>query len=91
MGIAKSRLYGFFKEPGAEKGSWTPLVSKERERIGAVLRTKDRTKPVFVSPGHRIDLETALEIALSCSMGLRVPEPTRLADRYVAELKKGRV
>ncbi len=91
MGIAKSRLYGFFKEPGAEKGSWTPLVSKERERIGAVLRTKDRTKPVFVSPGHRIDLEAALEIALSCSMGLRVPEPTRLADRYVAELKKGRV
>lgn len=91
MGIAKSRLYGFFEEPGPEKGSWTPLVSKERERIGAVLRTKDRTKPVFVSPGHRIDLETALEIALSCSNGRRVPEPTRLADRYVAELKKGRV
>lgn len=91
MGIAKSRLYGFFEEPGAEKGSWTPLVSKERECIGAVLRTKDRTKPVFVSPGHRIDLDTALEIALSCSKGLRVPEPTRLADRYVAELKKGRV
>jgi deoxyribonuclease V len=91
MGIAKSRLYGLFEEPGAEKGSWTPLVSKEREHIGAVLRTKDRTKPVFVSPGHRIDLDTALEIALSCSKGLRVPEPTRLADRYVAELKKGRV
>ncbi|MCL4245087.1 MAG: endonuclease V, partial [Candidatus Dadabacteria bacterium] len=60
------------------------------ERIGAVLRTKDRTKPVFVSPGHRIDLASALEIALTCSKGLRIPEPTRLADKYVAELKKGR-
>ena len=90
MGIAKSRLYGSFEEPGEAKGSWTPLTSREGERIGAVLRTKDRTKPVFVSPGHRIDLETALEIALACSGGLRIPEPTRLADKYVAELKKGR-
>lgn len=90
MGIAKSRLYGSFEEPGTEKGSWTPLTSREGECIGAVLRTKDRTKPVFVSPGHRIDLESALEIALACSSGLRIPEPTRLADKYVAELKKGR-
>lgn len=90
MGIAKSRLYGSFEEPGTEKGSWTPLTSREGECIGAVLRTKDRTKPVFVSPGHRIDLESALEIALACSRGLRIPEPTRLADKYVAELKKGR-
>src|SRR5690606_14995086 len=88
MGIAKSRLYGSFEEPGTEKGSWTPLTSREGECIGAVLRTKDRTKPVFVSPGHRIDLESALEIALACSSGLRIPEPTRLADKYVAELKK---
>ena len=90
MGIAKSRLYGSFEEPGTEKGSWTPLASRGGECIGAVLRTKDRTKPVFVSPGHRIDLESALEIALACSKGLRIPEPTRLADKYVAELKKGR-
>jgi len=90
MGIAKSRLYGSFEEPGTEKGSWTPLTSPGGERIGAVLRTKDRTRPVFVSPGHRIDLESALEIALTCSRGLRIPEPTRLADKYVAELKKGR-
>ena len=90
MGIAKSRLYGSFEEPGTEKGSWTPLTSREGECIGAVLRTKDGTKPVFVSPGHRIDLESALEIALACSKGLRIPEPTRLADKYVAELKKGR-
>ncbi|MCC6712931.1 MAG: endonuclease V [Candidatus Dadabacteria bacterium] len=90
MGIGKSRLYGSFEEPGTEKGAWTPLTSREGERIGAVLRTKDRTKPVFVSPGHRIDLESALEIALTCSRGLRIPEPTRLADTYVAELKKGR-
>lgn len=90
MGIAKSRLYGSFEEPGTEKGSWTPLASPGGECIGAVLRTKDRTKPVFVSPGHRIDLESALEIALACSRGLRIPEPTRIADKYVAELKKGR-
>ena len=89
MGIAKKRLYGKYAEPGEKRGSWSPLLSKEGDVIGSVLRTRDNTKPVFVSPGHRLDTESAREIALVCAMGYRMPEPTRRADIYVAELKKG--
>src|SRR3990167_1280390 len=89
MGIAKKRLYGKYAEPGEKRGSWSPLLSKEGDVIGSVLRTRDNTKPVFVSPGHKIDMESAREIALVCARGYRIPEPTRRADIYVAELKKG--
>ena len=63
-------------------------MSKQNEQIGVALRTKNRTKPVFVSIGHKIDLSTSIDIALNCHRGYRIPEPTRLADKYVAELKK---
>lgn len=88
MGIAKKKLYGTYNEPGTKKGSWSPLKSKEGRVIGSVLRTRDNTRPVFVSPGHRLDMESAREIALECARGYRIPEPTRRADIYVAELKK---
>lgn len=88
MGIAKKRLYGTHKEPGLSKGKAAPLVSKDGQEIGSVLRTKDKTKPVFVSPGHMISIDSALDVASECARGYRIPEPTRLADKYVAELKK---
>lgn len=88
LGVAKKRLYGTFEEPGKDKGSWTPLRSKAGECIGAVLRTRDGIKPVFVSVGHKIDIGSARDIALACARGYRIPEPTRLADKFVAELKK---
>lgn len=88
MGIGKSKLYGTYKEPQDEIGSSEPLVSKNGEQIGAVLKTKKKTKPVYVSIGHKIDLPTSLDIALKCNGGYRIPEPTRLADKYVADLKK---
>ncbi len=91
MGIAKKRLYGKYDEPGEKRGSWTPLLSKEEDVIGSVLRTRDGKNPVFVSLGHKIDSDSAREIALECARGYRIPEPTRRADIYVAELKKGRV
>lgn len=89
LGVAKKRLYGKFDEPGRKRGSWTPLLSSEGEVVGSVLRTRDGVKPVFVSAGHRIDTDTAREIALACARGYRIPEPTRLADKFVAEIKKG--
>jgi len=88
LGIAKKRLYGTYVEPAEKKGSWSPLLSREGEIIGSVLRTKDNTKPVFVSPGHKLDTESARDIALECARGYRIPEPTRCADIYVAGLKK---
>jgi deoxyribonuclease V len=78
IGCAKSRLIGSYNEPGPEPGDQTPLLDRG-EGIGAVLRTKARTKPLFISVGHKIDLETAVEVVLRCLRSYRLPEPTRLA------------
>lgn len=89
IGVAKSRLYGKYNEPPDSAGSWTPLVSPYKgTTVGAVVRTKKGTKPVFVSIGHKVDLKTAVRVALDCARGYRIPEPTRQADIYAAQLKK---
>lgn len=87
MGVAKKVLVGKYTEPDITKGSLSPLVHKD-EHIANVLRTKDKVKPVFVSPGHLIDLESATEIAMACALKHKLPEPTRLADHYAAVFKK---
>ena len=87
VGCAKSRLTGEHNEPERKRGSRTPLRDGG-ETIGAVLRTRDGVKPVFVSIGHRIDLSGSVRIVLDCSAGYRIPEPTRLADRLVAAAKR---
>ncbi len=87
MGIAKKKLYGTYNEPKDIVGSYEPLIAKNSEQIGVALKTRIKTKPVFVSIGHKIDLPTSIEIAIVCSKGYRIPEPTRIADKYVAELK----
>jgi len=79
VGCAKSRLVGDYREPGRKKGQWTPLIYDHRT-VGAVLRTRDDVRPVFVSPGHRVDLMDSIEIVLNCVMGYRIPEPLRRAD-----------
>ena len=87
MGVAKKVLVGKYKEPDKTKGSISPLEYKGQV-IANVLRTKDNVKPVFVSPGHLMDLESATEIALNCATKYKLPEPTRLADHYAAVFKK---
>ncbi len=86
MGVAKKVLVGKYKEPDSGKGAVSPLVYKE-EAIANVLRTKDHVKPVFVSPGHLMDLPSATEIAMACTLKHKLPEPTRLADHYAAVFK----
>ncbi|PVY38078.1 deoxyribonuclease V [Pontibacter virosus] len=86
MGVAKKVLVGRYKEPDTLKGSISPLEHKG-ELIGNVVRTKDNVKPVFVSPGHLMDLPSATEIALACAVKHKLPEPTRLADHYAAVFK----
>ncbi len=83
IGCAKSRLTGAYTDPAPQRGSRTWLHDGE-EVIGAVLRTRDRVKPVFVSIGHRVSLDTAVELVLRCGGGYRLPEPTRRADRAAA-------
>jgi deoxyribonuclease V len=87
FGCAKSRLTGTCEEPGTEQGDWSPLMDGP-ETIGVVLRTKAGVKPVFLSVGHRITLDESIEICLSAVSRYRLPEPTRLADLKVAELKR---
>lgn len=86
IGCAKSRLVGKFDEPGAEKGAWSPLRDGG-ETIGAVVRTRSRVKPVFVSVGHKCTLEDAVRITLACATKYRIPEPTRLAHQAVSRLR----
>jgi deoxyribonuclease V len=88
LGCAKSRLIGTFKRLGTKAESRAALVDHD-EIIGAVVRTKTAVKPVFVSVGHRIDLESAVRTILATRAGYRIPEPTRLADQYVKALRRG--
>lgn len=81
IGCAKSPLYGAFEQPGTEKGKRTPIIDRNGGTIGAAVRTRRDTKPVFVSVGHRIDLRTAVGIVLACSPRYRIPEPLRAAHR----------
>jgi deoxyribonuclease V len=80
IGCAKSRLIGQHIEPDDTVGHWVPLYD-QGEIIGAVLRSRRGVKPLYVSIGHRIDLETAIEIVLRCTGRFRLPETTRLAHR----------
>lgn len=87
IGCAKSRLVGTFREPGQKKGSRT-VLKYNGETVGAVLRTRDNTKPLFVSPGHRIDIEDSISIVLGCTSGYRLVEPVRCADQLTKKIKK---
>jgi deoxyribonuclease V len=80
IGVAKSRLLGTYEEPPAEAGSWVPLRDRG-ETVGAVVRTRTGVRPLFVSIGHRLALETAVAWTLRLCGGRRLPEPVRLADR----------
>ena len=80
IGVAKSRLVGTHDEPGEARGARSPLLHKG-EMIGVVLRTRARVRPVFVSVGHRISLETAVELVLAAAPRYRLPESIREADR----------
>jgi deoxyribonuclease V len=79
IGVGKSRLTGRYEEPGPERGDWSPLVHR-RETVGAVLRTRARVSPVFISTGHRVDLPTAIRLVLDLTSKYRLPDPIRAAD-----------
>ena len=80
IGCAKSPLCGSHEVPGVETGSYAEVIDKG-ETIGVVLRTKPGVKPVYVSIGHKVDLQTAIHWVLECCRGYRLPEPTRLAHQ----------
>jgi len=86
IGCAKKRLVGYYDEPARERGSYTYLHDNGADDegivvIGAAVRTRTGVKPVFVSTGHRISLDAAIDVVLVCGRGYRLPEPTRWADK----------
>lgn len=88
MGCAKKILCGKFAEPAADAGSASPIMDKE-EQIGYAFRSKSKTAPVFVSPGHHMGLQNTLEVIRQCTGKYRIPEPTRLAHELVNRFRKG--
>jgi deoxyribonuclease V len=86
VGIAKKKLLGNYESPKETRGSYSYLIYNG-EVIGAVLRTKDKVKPLFVSIGHKISLEKAIELVLKTSIH-RIPEPLRLAHNLLQKLRK---
>jgi deoxyribonuclease V len=86
IGVAKSRLYGHHQQPGPLRGDQAALydVYQPERVIGVVLRTRENTNPVYVSPGHLIDLTHAVAFVLQCCTRYRLPEPTRWAHRVAS-------
>ena len=83
IGVAKTRLIGEHPPLAESKGSWVPLMHRG-ERVGAVLRSRDRVSPLYISVGHRIYLETAIAYVLGCITRFRLPETTRRAHRLAS-------
>ncbi len=79
IGCAKSHLFGSYEEPGNGKGAFSFIRDRSGNTVGLVLRTKDNTRPVFVSPGHRVSVVMAGRIVLRCVSRYRLPEPLRQA------------
>jgi deoxyribonuclease V len=88
FGIAKTPFVGSYEQPASTRGSNGPLLDGD-EVVGRVLRTREGVKPVFVSAGHRIDLDTACRHALALSPEFRLPETTRRADRLSRDALAG--
>ncbi len=86
IGCAKTNFVRQYEEPRSEKGSYSYLKCRE-ETIGAVVRTRSKVKPLFVSIGHRINLPDSIKIVLKCCSKYRLPETTRRADK----LARGRL
>lgn len=81
IGVGKSLLCGKYQIPGSRKGDRSDLIHKS-EKIGTVLRSKDNTNPLFISPGHKIDHETAVRLVLETAIKYRLPQPTHFADKF---------
>lgn len=88
IGCAKSRLVGRYDEPGSEFGDHS-LLTEGDDLLGAVVRTRTGRAPLFVSPGHKMSIGTAVRIVLACCRNNRfMPEPTRLADKAVRDARR---
>ncbi len=89
IGVGKSILVGRFSGLGEEKGCFAPIYYQGKE-VGAALRTRKGVKPIFVSPGHKVDLASAMEVVMASLRGYRIPEPIRMAHNLAVSFKVAR-
>lgn len=90
IGCAKSALFGSYIEPSSTKYSSSEIFENDAH-IGYALRTKDKTKPVFISPGYGLSLASTLQVMKKCVGNYRIPEPTRLAHEIVNQYRLGKL
>ncbi|MGB7061358.1 MAG: endonuclease V [Candidatus Zixiibacteriota bacterium] len=79
IACSKTPLWRDYPEPSSERGSYLFIERKDKRLAGAVVRTRDSRKPIFVTQGHKVSIQTAVKIVLQCSPKYRVPEPLRQA------------
>lgn len=91
IGVGKTRLYGHAPEPGPNPGDQEPLLAPNGEQIGVYLRSRLRSKPLYVSPGNHVDPATAARVVQDCLRGHRLPEPVFLADRLSKDRSLGEI
>ncbi|MBA2494648.1 MAG: deoxyribonuclease V [Acidobacteria bacterium] len=87
IGVAKSLLVGKYENLSEERGSTADLIHR-KEKVGVALRTREKVQPIYVSVGHKISLETAINYVLQCTPKYRLPETTRLADKLASYRKR---
>ncbi|MBI2312275.1 MAG: deoxyribonuclease V [Betaproteobacteria bacterium] len=83
IGVAKTRLIGEHGPVPKRRGAWTSLMDGD-ETIGAVLRTRSGVKPLYISIGHKVSLDTAIRCVMACCTRYRLPETTRWAHRLAS-------
>ncbi len=91
VGVAKSRLYGVYDADAMPEDTpaAVPLYDRPRRHvIGSVVHTKPRTNPLFISPGHRVSVDSSTRLVMDCLRGYRLPEPTRQAHALITAYKK---
>jgi deoxyribonuclease V len=88
IGCAKNILIGDYEKPDSEKGSFS-YIKENGERIGIVLRSRTKVKPIFVSPGHKVSFKDSREIVMQCLTKYKLPKTTRLAHNLVNRLRRG--
>ena len=83
IGVAKTRLFGQYADPPQQRGRWT-MLKDNGDTLGVVLRTRINVKPLYISVGHKIALETAIAYVMTCTPRYRLPETTRWAHRLAS-------
>jgi deoxyribonuclease V len=91
IGCAKSMLYGNFPDLSEKKFGTSPITDRNNNLLGYALRTKDKVKPVYISPGHMVSVPDSLAIMKNCVQHHRIPEPTRQAHDYVNLLRTSKL